>query len=61
MENPEFPISDPQEENGKWIKMAKTLNHDLPIFSLDLYEDDGEEIEEIWIYAKGTLATELAI
>src|ERR1700734_2772882 len=41
--------------------MAKTLKHDLPIFSLDLYEDDGEEVEEIWIYAKGTLATELAI
>ena len=61
MENPEFPISDPQEEKGKWIKMAKTLKHDLPIFSLDLYEDDGEEVEEVWIYAKGTLATELAI
>ena len=61
MENPEYPITEPKEETGKWIKMARTPDNSIPIFSLDLYQDDGDEIKEVWIYAKGTLATELAI
>ena len=63
METPNSPISDPLTETSQWIKMTRTpeTKQTIPIFSLDLYEDDGEEVEEVWIYAKTTLAMDLAI
>ena len=58
METPEYPIVDLKEETGKWTPETEPS---IPIFSMDFYKDDGEEVEEIWIYAHRTLAMELAI